>query len=85
MMKSLFGYLILMLAMLFISSPSFALGKLGHQVVCQLAFDNLASKQQAKLQQLLTQIPKNHQDLINHYTYQKKGKAITFANACTWG
>ena len=67
-----------------LSKPSLALSKLGHQLICQLAFEHLPNKQQAKLIQLLDDIPQNHQDLINHYNYKKPGSAITFANACTW-
>lgn len=73
-----------LMSFLMISAPSFALGKLGHQLVCQMAFEHLPSSQQEKLQKLLTAIPENHQDLINHYNYKKQGSPITFANACTW-
>lgn len=66
------------------SLPSFALGKLGHQVVCQLAFEHLPITKQEKITQLLASIPKKHQELINHYNYKKKGSTITFATACTW-
>lgn len=67
-----------------VSQPSFALGKLGHQIVCQLAFDHLPVNKQEKIKQLLATTPKKHQVLINRYNYIKKGSAITFANACTW-
>lgn len=67
-----------------LSKPSFALGKLGHQIVCQLTFEYLTAHKQAKITKLLKTIPKQHQDLINHYNYQKKGAPITFSNACTW-
>ncbi|MCW8832252.1 MAG: S1/P1 nuclease [Colwellia sp.] len=83
-MKTFFLSLTLSMSLLLISPASFALGKLGHQVVCQLAFDHLSRHAQNKLTQLLTSIPKNHQDLINHYNYRKKGTAISFAHACTW-
>ena len=66
------------------SKPSFALGKLGHQLVCQITFEHLTENKQAKLTQLLGAIPENHRDLINHYNYKKKGTPISFANACTW-
>jgi len=71
-------------SLLAVSKPSFALGKLGHQLVCQLAFEHLSVTKQQKITALLASTPKNHQDLINHYNYQKKGSTITFANACTW-
>jgi len=76
--------LFISISCLLISTPSFALAKLGHQVICQLAFDHLSNNQQIKVTNLLANIPKNHQDLINHYNYRKKGTEITFANACTW-
>ena len=66
------------------SKPSFALGKLGHQIVCQLVFEHLPKAKQTKITELLNTIPKQHQDLINSYNYQKKDSAITFSNACTW-
>ena len=74
----------MILLSLVISKPSFALGKLGHQMVCQLAFEYLPDAKQAKVTALLNAIPKNHQELINSYNYQKQGAAINFANACTW-
>lgn len=67
-----------------ISKPSFALAKLGHQVVCQLAFEHLSQTKQDKVTALLNEIPKTHQQLINRYNYKKENKPITFANACTW-
>ena len=69
---------------LLLSKPSFALGKLGHQIVCQLAFEYLPAEKQAKITTLLKAIPKQHHDLINSYNNQKQADAITFANTCTW-
>lgn len=66
------------------SKPSFALGKLGHQMVCQLAFEHLPVDKQTKVTELLNAIPKEHQNLINSYNYQKPNTVISFANACTW-
>jgi hypothetical protein len=66
------------------SKPSFALGKLGHQIVCQLAFEHLSPAKQLKISTLLKAIPKKHQRLINNYNYKKQNSLITFANACTW-
>ena len=78
-----FNFIIIFIA-LALSAPSFALAKLGHQVVCQLAFEYLPTTKQTKITLLLDAIPKQHQDLINSYNYQKQGSPITFANACTW-
>ena len=66
------------------SNPSFALGKLGHQIVCQLAFEHLSLAEQTQISTLLKVIPKKHQRLINSYNYKKQDSPITFANACTW-
>jgi len=77
-------WLVTLIIYFLISKSSFALSKLGHQVVCQLAFNHLSHNQQIKITNLLVNIPKNHQDLINHYNHRKKGADITFANACTW-
>ena len=67
-----------------ISHPSFALGKLGHHIVCQLAFDQLSEGKQNKITALLNTIPNQHKTLINRYNYQKEGNDITFDSACTW-
>jgi len=74
---------IIFLALL-VSKPSFAIGKLGHQIVCQLAFEHLSKNKQNKITALLNTIPKQHRSLINRYNYKKENKAITFDNACTW-
>jgi len=67
-----------------ISKPSYALGKLGHQLVCQFAFEHLSQTKQDEVTALLDTIPTQHQKLINRYNYRKENKPITFANACTW-
>lgn len=61
-----------------------ALDKFAHQVVCQLAYNNLPSAQQQKIEQLLTLIPTQHQKLINRYNHQKSNASINFSKACTW-
>lgn len=67
-----------------ISNPSYAMGKLGHQLVCQLAFEHLSAQNQDKITTLLNDIPTQHKRLINHYNYKKEDTVITFDNACTW-
>ena len=67
-----------------VSKPSFAISKLGHQVICQLAFEHLSQLQQDKVTTLLNTIPKQHQSLINRYNYRKEDNSITFSSACTW-
>ena len=68
----------------FISKPSFAMGKLGHQIICQLAFEHLSPPTQDKVTTLLATIPQTHKSLINRYNYQKENQEITYASACTW-
>jgi hypothetical protein len=67
-----------------ISKPSLAMSKLGHQVICQLAFEHLSQSKQDEISSLINTIPKQHKKLINRYNYKKEDKNITFANACTW-
>ncbi|WP_274620320.1 S1/P1 nuclease [Colwellia maritima] len=67
-----------------VSTPKNAMGKLGHQIVCQLAFEHLSETNQNKITALLKDIPTQHKRLINHYNYKKEDKPITFDNACTW-
>jgi len=81
LITKLFFFILIFIAY---SNPSFALGKLGHQIVCQLAFEHLPLAQQTQLSALLNAIPKKHQHLINHYNYKKLNSQITFASACTW-
>ena len=83
-MNAKYVFLIIAFLILMVSKPSFALGKLGHQIVCQLAFEHLSSNKQNKITALLAVIPKQHQTLINRYNYKKENKPITFDNACTW-
>jgi hypothetical protein len=81
LIKKLFIFILIFIAF---SNPCFALGKLGHKVVCQLAFEHLPLAKQTKISSLLKVIPKKHQYLINNYNYEKQNSPITFANACTW-
>ena len=83
-MTKKFLIIVIIFLMVSISKPSFALGKLGHQIVCQLAFEYLPTAKQTKITTLLNSIPKQHQYLINSYNYQKQNAQITFSNACTW-
>ena len=64
--------------------PSFALNKLGHQVVCQLAYNNLSALEQQRVDQLLQAVPKKERQLINRYNRDKKDSPLNFAKSCTW-
>lgn len=66
------------------SVQSYALGKLGHQLVCQLAYEELSSQEQVKLQLLLTKLPNREKQRINRYLYQKPSTNISYKEACTW-
>jgi hypothetical protein len=68
----------------FMSSQSLALGKLGHNLVCQLSFEHLSLENQRKVSDLLAAIPKKEQAIINQYNRQPKNKSVSFANACIW-
>jgi len=61
-----------------------ALGKLGHQLVCQLAFEQLTPVTQSKVEHLLETAPIKQKKQINKYNYEKDTKKISFANACNW-
>jgi len=75
---------ILLVSLFLFSLPSFALGKLGHQLVCQIAFDHLSKDKQQHINQLLLNMPSTTKALINHYLYQDKKAPITFAKTCIW-
>ena len=75
---------IVLLLTLTTSTSSFALAKMGHKIVCQLAFEHLSPTKQNQITTLLSTIPKKHQALINSYNYLNKNQAISFATACTW-
>jgi len=66
------------------SLPSYALGKVGHRVLCQLSYDLLPKSQQNKIDQLLQQLPQLEKQRINQYNYIKKEQPVSFANSCTW-
>ncbi len=76
--------IILFIGLSFFSVSSFAFGKLGHQLVCQIAFDHLSPATQQTITSMLANLPAQHKALINRYTYQSNEAEISFANACTW-
>lgn len=82
-MSKFIAYVFVFFCLLF-SLPSFALGKLGHQLVCQLAFEHLSTTKQQKITQLLHAIPIEEQQRINLYNNLNKNSPIYFSNACTW-
>ena len=75
---------LLLLILASCSFHTFALDKFAHQLVCQLAYDNLPTIKQQTIDNLLTIIPPIHKKQINQYNHQKANSQITFATACTW-
>ena len=61
-----------------------ALDKNGHQIVCQLAYNNLPSSEKLAIDSLLNKLPEQHKHLINQYNHHNKNETITFAKSCTW-
>ncbi len=63
---------------------AFALGKLGHQLTCELAVTQLSPQAEQKLNTLLGTMKASEVKRINQYTYQKTNAKMTLAKACTW-
>ena len=60
------------------------MGKMGHQLVCQLAVNHLSQSNQIKLTKQLNAIPLRHKKIINKFLHRKKNASISYAQACTW-
>lgn len=75
---------LLLISLSLIAFNSMALGQLGHQVVCQLGFEQLPISQQEQINQLLKSMPKSHQKRLNKYTNSPQNDVITFAKSCVW-
>ncbi len=73
-----------LLALLSFSSLSFALGKLGHQLTCELAFEQLTPSTQKKLTAILNTISVQELKTVNKYNYKSDDEPMSFAKACTW-
>jgi hypothetical protein len=67
-----------------LSGKTFALGGLGHQLVCQLSYQHLSLPQQQKIDQLLAALPQAEKARINKYLHLPSGEKITFAKSCVW-
>lgn len=74
----------LILPLLMFSVDSFALGKQGHQLVCQLAFEHLSSSKQTQITEILQQIPEQDKRAILRFNHKNLQEKVNFANACTW-
>lgn len=86
-MKTTFNYSMIKLFIFLLATASFntfALGKLGHQLVCELAYQHLSPAKQHNIDKLLSLLPKKEKHRINKYNYRPKNEPINFAKACTW-
>lgn len=79
-----FQLLCLICLVLGLPKSAFALGQLGHQLVCNLALNQLAANQQQQINELLAFIPQDEQVAINKYLGVPQYSAISFTKACTW-
>lgn len=66
------------------STSAFALGKLSHQLVCQLSYDLLPTDKQIKIDELLSQLSVKDITRINTYNRNIDTQKISFADSCTW-
>ena len=76
--------LIALVLLCLFSTNSFALSKLGHNLVCQLSYQNLSINKQHKIDDLLKEMPIHEKQAINKYNYLAENTKISFASACTW-
>ncbi len=74
----------LMVTSLFFTSNSYALGKVGHKVVCKIAYEHLTPTIQGKVDELITYLPKKHKTLINKYNHKSKNTPVSYIDACSW-
>jgi len=79
-----FFTIILLFSTFFYSLSAHALGKLGHQLVCELAYQQLNNKHKIALNQLLELLPQNEVQQLNKYNYANLKSNISYAKACTW-
>lgn len=73
--------------LLFILMPfkqALAFGGLGHQLICQLAYEQLPATQQQKLDNLLQQLNNKDKQAIAEFVKNKSPNSLTFAQSCTW-
>ncbi|WP_281559298.1 S1/P1 nuclease [Thalassomonas sp. RHCl1] len=85
--KSLKKILMLLLPAILLTGTfkAFALGKMGHQLVCQLSYDHLTPASRQKITKLLAELPKEHRKKIAAYAGGTAGSDnISFADSCLW-
>lgn len=69
---------------LFITNISYALGHKGHQLVCEIAYQQLPTQQQQHINTLLGELPLSDKTAINRYLHRPLNEDISFAKSCTW-
>lgn len=79
----LFLSLLLCCSMLFATS-SHALGKRGHQLVCDLAYQQLDTSHQQAVDSLIGALSQKEKQAINRYLKRSLDREITFADSCVW-
>jgi hypothetical protein len=70
--------------LLLYANSGFALGSLGHQLVCQLSYDQFSTALRQQVDLLLAQLPKSEQQRINHFLHRPTAAPVTFADSCVW-
>ena len=83
MLKSIVVF-VLTAALLTNSATALAFGKLGHQLVCQLAYDQLTIQQQQQLNQLISSISTQDNMLLARFNDKKLFKKPVFSDTCNW-
>lgn len=76
--------LILIVSGLFFTNKSYALGKIGHKVVCKIAYEHLSPTIQTKINELISYLPKKHKTLINKYHHKSKNTPVSYIDTCSW-
>ena len=83
-MKNILITIVVALLSLTYSSNSFALGKMGHKLACQIAYEFLPAGTRSEVDKILASLPEEHVTAINKYNYIAEDSKVTFSTACTW-
>lgn len=62
----------------FYSLDLYGWSDMGHQLICDIAYEYLEPKVKSNLDTLLTALPKQHKALVS------RGEAVDFGDLCTW-
>lgn len=75
---------ILSFSVMLFANDSYAFGKRGHQIICQLSYQALTPLTKQKVDSLLAELPIKDKRAINKYNKRRINEPVTFAKACTW-